>query len=244
MNIGAITKQEIKLKNRTLELYTSPNSLFTPNKVTQLFSEVVEINPGDVVFDIGSGVGPLAIWAALEQSAIVYTVEKVEEQYKLALENVKEYNLEQRVKVYHGILFEPIPPGIKADVIMADVSGIAEAPARIMSTNGIAWYPPCIPTGGKDGTSVIIPILEQAHNYLRGYLYFPVAGLSNHEKIMDVANSKFKSLDMVANPHFPLEKEQLQKLIDDESCGKYTIRKNGSRWVWDGWIYKASNPRD
>ena len=242
MNLDCII-QEIRLKDHTLELYTSPNKLFTPNKVTQLFSEVITINPDDIVFDIGSGVGPLAIWAALKPSKFVYAVETVEDQYKLALKNVKKYNLEHKVKVYHGNLFEPIPQGLKANVIIADVSGIAEGPARIMSTNDISWYPPCIPTGGKDGTKVIIPVLEQAADYLRGRIYFPVAGLSDHEKIMRVAESKFECLIMKVNPHFPIEQEQLQKLINDQSSGKYTIRKNISRWVWDGWIYEASNSK-
>ena len=73
---------------------------------------------------------------------------------------------------YNGSLLEPIPPGTLADVLIADVSGIAEIPARILG-----WYPSSIPSGGTDGTDTTIQVLDQAVTYLAegGRLYFPVA---------------------------------------------------------------------
>ncbi len=242
---------EYDFVRHSIRLQTAPDKLFTPNKTTKLFTKAVKINPGDVVFDIGSGLGPLAIWAALEPSSHVYSVEIVKEQYELAKQNVKNNGLESKITLYNGKLFEPIPEGIKADVIIADVSGISERIARKMTTNGVHWYPLCIPTGGEDGTDIIRTVLEQAGNYLtpNGRLYYPVASLSNHQRIEDLAEKIYKTRNMIIEVDFPLEegqKEMIERIGEQmmkETGGKaYTLGKKGSRYTWKGWIYEASNP--
>src|SRR3989344_4229216 len=130
MVIANTVQKSFGLQNHDLELLVSENKLFMPNATTRLFSKAVHINAGDVVFDIGSGVGPLAIWAAKEPSSQVYAVEIVEEQCELLRKNIIKNNVLDKVTVYHGKFFDPIPEGIKAGVIIADVSGIAEGPAR------------------------------------------------------------------------------------------------------------------
>ena len=235
-----IEVKEFKLRNHTIPLNVSPEELFMPNTVTRLFSKAITINQGDTVFDIGSGVGPLAIWAALEPSRNVYAVEIVQKQYELLKRNMYLNKVENKVKPCQGSLFDPIPEGIKADVIIGDVSGISEGPSKVLG-----WYPQDIPTGGRNGTDVIIPLLEKAGDFLKenGRLYFPIGSLSDYEEIERIAESKFEKLLVKESPNFPLDKTQLLKLINDETPGKYTIRKNGSRWVWDGWIYEATLPR-
>jgi len=147
------------LREHEIELEVSPDYLFMPNATTVLFSRCVQINPNDLVFDIGSGLAPLAIWAAKMPSSKVYGVEIVPEQCELARRNVESHNLEEKIEIFEGSFFNPIPHGLKADVIIADVSGISEGPAR-----ALGWYPSEIPTGGYDGTGVIIPLLKQAQN--------------------------------------------------------------------------------
>jgi len=211
-----------------------------PNASTKLFSKVVIINPGDVVFDIGSGIGPLAIWAAREPSGHVYAVEIVRGQYDLLEDNARTNGVDHKVTVYHGNLCDPIPADIKADVIIADVSGIAEGPAR-----ALGWYPPEVPTGGEDGTEVIVKTLEQAGSRLRegGRLYFGVTtSLSDSAKVMDVARSKFDELERVLDVAFPLTLEEEAILL---SYKKPYIRPEtkGSRVVWKAAIYKATTPK-
>ena len=232
--------KEFKLRNHTITLKVSEGRLFTLNAVTGLFAKVVDINPESIVFDIGSGVGPLAIWAAKESSKKVYAVEIVKAQYTVLQENIKDNNLAHKITAYHGEFFKPIPPEVKADVIIADVSGIAEGPAR-----ALGWYPPEIPTGGEDGTETIIPLLEQAGNYLApgGRVYFPIAiDLSDSKKIMNIAEAKFGNLELMVNPDFPLTEQQVSSLKPFESP-YVNIRKRGSRHIWRGAIYKATDPK-
>ncbi len=234
---------DFKLGSHTLSLYVSPE-LFRPNQTTQLFVEAIEktgISLMDkTIFDIGSGVGPLAIWAALEPSKEVHAVEIVEEQYNLLRQNIEINNVGHKVHPYHGSFFDPIPVGIKANIITADCSGMAEKLARVTG-----WYPPKIPTGGEDGAERVISILERAGNYLaeNGRLYFPIAvGFSDREKILDKARSRFNGLEIRAEKTFPLPKEKDAILeIMPESYKKHLILK-GSRYLWRAEIYEASNP--
>jgi len=73
-----IEQRKFSLGNHSVMLYLSEDELFIPNATTRLFTKVIQIHSGDTVFDIGSGVGPLAVWAALEPSKSVHAVEVVE----------------------------------------------------------------------------------------------------------------------------------------------------------------------
>jgi len=235
--------QSFQLKGSTIELYTSPD-LFLPNATTRLFSKAVEIRPGDVVFDIGSGVGPLAIWAAKKPSKRVHAVEIVPEQCEFLRMNVELNQVEDKVEIYNGSLLEPIPLGTLADVLIADVSGIAERPARILG-----WYPSSIPSGGTDGTDTTIEVLEQAATYLAegGRLYFPLAvGLADEKKIMDVARARFQKLDEKVSVRFPLSMEAGEAVLKGAEpfihLTKRPIPSPTRAFTWRGKIYEATEP--
>lgn len=232
----ATETKTFNLKDHEIALEVSPDYLFMPNATTTLFSKCVQINPGDLVFDIGSGLAPLAIWAGKMPSSHVYGVEIVPEQCELARKNVQLHNLEEKITILEGSFFNPIPEGLKADVIIADVSGISEGPAR-----ALGWYPKDIPTGGHDGTGVIIPLLKQAPEYMHSStkLYFPAASLSDYRKIMAVAENKF-NLKTVIDKSFPISPEQMQAIRSSSDSKTYeTYKKGPVRDIWQGWIYEA-----
>ena len=231
------------LVRHRLNLLVSEEELFMPNQVTREFTKIIKINEGDVVFDIGSGVGPLAIWAGYEPSSRVYGVEIVPEQCEVARENIRRNHLQDKVEMYQGSFFEPLPDHIKnekADVIIADVSGISDSIARIMG-----WYPARIPTGGRDGTDMINSVIEKAGQYLKegGRFYFGVAGLSYSKKIMEKAKLHFNSIVEKININFPITSDQI-KIIDSLGLppDEYEFKIKGSRTIWKGWIYEATSP--
>lgn len=239
-----------KARNHSFHLLVSKN-LFMPNVTTKFFAESVDIEKDDIVFEIGAGQGdPLGIWAALEPSKHVYGVEIVKEQYELAKENIKRNNLESKITLYNGSLFEPIPESLKADVIIADVSGISENIARVSN-----WYPNLIPSGGKNGSEVIVSLINQAGRYLnpknpKSRLYFPImVNFCDGDEILNVAEENFLNLEY--KPYaFPLLTEQ-NKMIDlsatkegiNREVGIYSpLKKKGSRYLAEVQIYKASDP--
>jgi hypothetical protein len=238
-----LIRRDYDFVRHSFPLYISPNELFTPNATTKLFTKAVRIGKGEIVADIGSGVGPLAIWAAKEGAEEVHAVEIVREQYEILKSNVEMNGVEKIVKTYHGSFFDTLPDDLKFDVIISDVSGIAEKIARFMDTNKEPWYPSLIPAGGRDGTEVIGEVLMRAPEYMfRGSrLYFPVAGLSNHEKLMSVAKEKFGELNQKVNMRFPLDCKQVDLIRKEGEEGTYSLEdRGGGKFIWRGWIYEAS----
>jgi len=227
-----------------IELYASPH-LFEPNLITNRFGQGVKGVEGKTVFDIGTGVGPLAILAAKQGANKVIGVDPVQDQIELARLNIRHHSLEDIVEVHQGSLFGPLV-GKKADIIIADVSGIAEKAGR-----ALGWYPEKVPTGGPDGTEIIVPLIEQAGEYLEegGVLYFGVApNLSDQEKILEAAERNFESV-VPLNPEptrVPLTKEMLEQLdlAYSGSLPQFMVFvEHHKRKFWTAQFYKASNPK-
>jgi release factor glutamine methyltransferase len=237
-----VVLRAFSLKDRALDLYVSPEHLFVPNAVSRLFSKIVEIAEGDTVFDIGTGTGVLAVWAALQPCRRVWAVDPVREHCELASLNAQRYDVDHKLQALQGSLFDPLPDGLAADVIIGDVSGIADAPGR-----ALGWYSSDVPAGGGDGTEVIVELLHQAPRRLRagGRLYFPVAvGLSDDEKITAAAEACFESLVRKVDVWFPLSEEEYDTVkccLPPSLLAK--LRQRGSRMAWNGHIYEATHPR-
>ena len=240
--------ETFKFQNHTLELYTLPG-LFRPNAVTTRFTRAVEGLYQATVFDIGTGIGPLAIWAGLEGAKEVYAVDPVPEHIKVARLNIKKYGLEEKVHAYEGNIFstpERSLEGIRADIIMGDVSSIACEAARVLG-----WYPDNVPTGGYDGADIGVGLLEHARHFLaeNGIVYFAIAiGLSNYERIIDAANRNFNNVEAVnQQPLFiPFEnKDDVAALESAYECKPDFIKilEQRGRFGWQGQMYKASNPK-
>jgi len=234
--------RQFKLKGQTLDLYVEPESLFVPNAVSRLFSKVVSLSAGDTVFDIGTGTGVLAVWAARGPCKEVHAVDPVKDHCALAARNARLHQVADRVRIYQGNLFAPLPSGLKANVIIGDVSGIADGPGK-----ALGWYSSEVPTGGGDGTEVVTELLCQVHDWLAeaSKLYFPVAvGLSDDQKIMDVAEERFTHLRRVVDVWFPLSEDEYEIVaccLPPDLLSR--LQKRGSRMAWNGHIYEATGPR-
>lgn len=244
----AVSTISTRVADPPLELYVTEEA-FLPNPTTVRFARTVRIEEGDVVFDIGTGVGPLALAAAMKGARQVYAVDPVPMDCELARSNVAKFGFEETIHVYQGCFFEPFElepelKGVKADVIVADVSGIADPVGR-----ALGWYSPEVPTGGVDGTDVVIEVIRQAPKHLAsgGTVYFPIAiDLSDSDKILDAARSVFMHLaNAMERPttHFPMTEDDLAAI--DEAYGGnppsyITIQREGRRVYWRGQIWKAS----
>ena len=237
----------LKLKDHPLKLDVDPKRLFVPNATTIRFSRAIKEHSnleGLIVFDIGTGVGPLAIWAGLERAREVHAVDPVAEHIKFADRNIRRYKLEKIIRTYQGEFFIPLNNGLKADVIIGDISGIPDEVA-----GKLGWYPSGIPAGGEDGTERITALLNQAPNVLekKGVLYFPIAiDLSDQQKILDAAGKNFRKVVEASDVFpFPLKEKQIEDMKEaygGDLPSFITPQKSRERLFWRGQIYKASNP--
>ncbi len=241
-------KKEFRLEGVTLSLAIAPEDLFIPNTVTTRFSRAMPDVEGKIVYDIGTGVCPLGIFAGLNNAQEVYCVDPVEGHAALAQQNINSYGLEDRVHVHQGTFCSPLEgKAPKADVIFGDVSGIAEVASR-----ALGWYPPDVPTGGPDGTEIITDLIDQAPGFLAegGVLLFPVAiDLSNSKEIMYAAEWRFKNVVPCFNhdAKFVLTDEQVANLRKGYGRDKpdfIKVHRNRNRFFWTGQIYAASNPKE
>jgi release factor glutamine methyltransferase len=219
-------------------------SVFQPTSTTRKMADHLEIPPGAEVLDLGCGSGPLAIVAAKLGAGHVYAVDVMEEACKLAWENVKRNDLVHKVSIRCGSLFEPVK-GQKFDVIIDDVSGVADRVARLSG-----WFPDPIPTGGEDGADLVVKVLADAKEYLRpgGQIYFPVLSLSRAKRIIECAQQLFHdSAKCLASYSIPFCKELTAATEELESLrkrGLIEFSKMGSRYVWTLEVWRATlSPR-
>ncbi|MBX3357297.1 MAG: 50S ribosomal protein L11 methyltransferase [Phycisphaeraceae bacterium] len=235
-----------------LELLISEKA-FRPNPTTVRFGRAVQVAPGDTVFDIGTGIGPLAIKAGLDGAERVVAVDPVALHCELARLNAAKYGLADRISVYQGDWFDPFDReaelrSVMADVIIGDVSGIADGVAR-----ALGWYSDQVPTGGIDGTGPILTLLARAADRLRpgGTLYFPVAtDLSDGDRILAAAAERFETVrNAFEKPYFEFPLSDADVVAIE---GAYTSEggmpgfvqiQKGRRPFWRGQILAASGPR-
>jgi len=214
--------------------------VFEPNLTTRLLAETVDIPAGSRVLDLGCGIGPIAIIAAKKGAGEVFAVDVMEEACHFTRTNAELNGVSDKVTVVHGNLFEGLT-GREFDIIIDDVSGMAEGVSRISP-----WYPSTIPTGGVDGTGPTIDMLTQSRAFLadQGVLYFPVLSLAKREKIMDAARALFPDrLEQVAMKWVPFcdefkENMAAMEQMKEEGLIDYTSKR--SRHLWSLEIYRAT----
>ena len=214
-----------------LTLTTRPDC-FEPNTTTQKIADQVQVNQGSTVLDLGCGVGPLSVWAALSGAKHVYAVDVMDHACECARLNAERAGVSDKVTVLCGDLFEPVQDK-QFDVVINDVSGIAEQVARVSP-----WYPTPIPSGGDDGTDMAIRVLSSVKKHLtaEGVLYFATSSLSDVGKILAQAKDVFgNGVERLASYRFPFCPELLRAidvLKKMRDAGTISFDTRRSRYLW------------
>jgi len=217
-----------------------PPGVFQPNTTTHLLAEHMIDLKGKTVLDLGCGAGPIAVLAALRGAQKVYAVDIMEEACNAARENAALNAVSDRIEVLRGDLFQPLK-GLTFDVIIDDVSGMAESVSRFSP-----WYPKEIPTGGPDGTVPTIQMLRESPAHLNedGYLLFPVLSLARTTLILATAREVFHDkLHRVASKNIPFCKElekNIELMFKLKNEGLIDFVQKRSRYIWQLDIYRAS----
>lgn len=207
--------------------------VFLPTLTTQLLAGSVTIQKGIEVLDLGCGIGPLGILAAKKGASSVTCVDVMPEACRLTSCNARTNGVSETVAVFDGHLFEPIP-GKTFDVIINDVSAVAEDVARISP-----WFPQPVPTGGFDGTTTTLQMLNEVRGYLKpgGKLYFPLLSLCRSQKILTKAEEVFENnLEVLVDkmiPFCPELYEHLPLLMDLQRLKIIDFTSKKSRRLWN-----------
>lgn len=219
-------------------------SVFAPNLTTSFLTAHIDRNmvSGRTALDLGCGSGPIAIGLALSGAKRVYAVDLMQQACDLARRNALLNGVENIVTVLQGNLFEPVD-GQTFDLIVDDVSGVAEEVARLSS-----WFPESVPSGGFDGTSHAVRMLEQSPAALNkgGVLIFPVLSLSRSSRIVHVAKQIYgHRLELVASKRVPFNaglRDALATLEKLRSANMIEFHQVRSRFFWILDVYRAWAP--
>ncbi len=214
----------------TFELLIDPG-VFVPSSTSRFLAESMRVEPTDVVVDAGCGCGVLSIVAARLGARRVIGTDASTAAVACAEANAQRLGVGDVVEFRAGNLLEPLGD-LRADVMIADVSGIPDAVAAVTG-----WFPDG-KGGGRTGAELPVQMLAQVADHLRpgGRIYLPTGTIQNDEAILEAAHAVFGSaMEPVAKKEFPLpdsvaDDAEVQQLVDE---GFLHLVRRGSRLAWE-----------
>jgi 16S rRNA G1207 methylase RsmC len=212
-----------------------PPGVFTPTHTTLVMADTFEINPGDVVLDVGCGSGVLGFVAARLGAARIIGCDVSAAAVDSAAENARRLGLSDRSEYHQGHLFESVA-NVEADVVIGDVSGIPDAIAEVTP-----WT-----SGGPTGAELPSEMLETLGQRLKigGRLYLPTGTMQAEAPLLEVARKIFGDDNMhpLAVREYPLpptvaRSPAVQRLVDD---GTLDMRPRGTRLMWRLTVWRCT----
>ena len=176
------------------------SNVYQPAEDTYLLLDNLDLKGGELVLDMGTGCGILAIHAA-DAGCIVLAVDVSPYAVKCALSNVRENGLKGKVHIIRGDLFSPFRRYEIFDILIFNPPYL---PVQSREEDWLekAW------SGGFSGRKVIDAFIEEAPKYLKkgGRILIVQSSLSNIDETIDRLRSlKFK-VDVVAEKTFHFER--------------------------------------
>jgi SAM-dependent methyltransferase len=209
--------------------------VFVPTHTTVVMADALEIDPGDVVLDVGCGSGVLGLVAARLGAARVIGCDVSAAAVDTATQNARRLGLSHCTEFHQGHLFDPVAD-VEADVVIGDVSGVPDAVADVMP-----WT-----SGGPTGAELPSEMLETLGPRLRkgGRLYLPTGTMQAEERLLEVARKVFgdDNLHPLTVRDFPLaptlaRSPAVQRLVDD---GTLAMQRRGTRLMWRLTVWRCT----
>jgi len=164
-----------------------------PRQETELIIDILKDSQlptpnSQLIADIGTGTGALAIAAALELNANVYACDISKDALELAKENVALHKLENKITLVHSDLLSALPSDVKYDAISANLPYIPLSDAAILQPEVINGDPHIALFGGADGLELIRKLLNACANYLKPNAPLILEIANGQEKILQTEN--------------------------------------------------------
>src|SRR5437867_5959619 len=214
--------------------------VFAPTRTSFEVAEGITSKPGDTVIDVGAGSGVLSFVAARLGAGRVFGTEINPRAVEVARRNADLLGLGKAVDFREGSLFEPLQ-GIRADVVIGDVSGIPDDIAAATD-----WFPGGF-SGGPTGAEVSVAMLEDSCSHLApgGRLYLPTGSIQDEGAVLRVARRIFgRRMRKLRERVLPLpgmitDSAMVRRLMDS---GVVQFIRRGSRLLWELRIWECTAP--
>lgn len=153
-----------------------PRSPIAELLMNQLSPWVVDPYEVTGILDLCTGSGCLAIIAAHQfPEAFVDATDISKDALDVALINVDQHGLKDRLNLHHGSLFDPLPVSAQYDLIISNPPYVnSESMAKLPPEH--RHEPSLALAGGDDGMDIVRTIIEQAPAHLRenGFLLIEI----------------------------------------------------------------------
>ncbi|MGH8945359.1 MAG: hypothetical protein ACRDVL_04360, partial [Acidimicrobiia bacterium] len=151
--------------------------------------------------------------------------------------NAEGLGVADRTRFYRGSVFEPLPEGLEADLIIGDISGIPDEIAKVSG-----WFPVGL-AGGPTGAELPIRMLDEVKRFLRkgGRFLIPTGSLQDESSILEKARSVFSSLRELTEKSIPLPSALAEHpaVIDMVRQKMIDITQRGSRFLWTARVWEG-----
>jgi release factor glutamine methyltransferase len=163
--------------------------VYEPAEDTFLIAEKMRAEEDDVVLDMGTGCGILAVLAA-EKAKSVLAVDVNPYALQCAAKNAENNGVKERIDFRRGDLFQPIKQNERFSLILFNAPYLPSEPDEEKSWIGKAW------AGGRNGRKIIDQFVMDAPNFLAegGRIQLVQSSLSNVNRTIEM----FGELDLRA----------------------------------------------
>jgi len=225
------------IQDQNIELELDENVFQPSPHGSSALGNVIKINPGETVLDVGTGTGILAILAA-KLGGKVTAVDLVSDAINLTKKNADINHVSIDVGV--GNLFSSVEGNIY-DVIIANV------PQENLSPNIVDSLSPkkvIGMDGGKNGNEVLLKMLQLAPSFMskNSRLYVVIYSMSDFRTSLREITDKYnaKLLNFYSGPvkeFVYLDVEYYELLV---KRGSINIYKNGDKYWADLFVFELS----
>ena len=148
--------------------------VYEPAEDTFLVAEHMRVEEDDVVLDMGTGCGILAVLAA-EKAKRVVAVDINPHAIKCAIKNAEMNGAKEKIEFRQGDLFQPVKLNENFSLILFNAPYLPSEPHEERSWIGKAW------AGGPNGRKIIDRFVMNALNFLadRGKIQLVQSSLSD-----------------------------------------------------------------
>lgn len=226
-----------QIQNQDIELDLDDNVFSPSSHGSAALGSVIKINPGEMVLDIGTGTGLLAILAA-KLGGKVTAVDVMPEAISLARRNAEKNNVSLDIKT--GSLFAPVGGNIY-DVIIANV------PQENLSPTIINSLPPeqvAGMHGGENGNEILLKLLHLAPAFMhkKSRLYVVVYSMSDFRKSLTEITQKYNArlLNFHTGPVKDFVYSDIQYYQLQAKKEIINIYKRGSEYWADLFVFELS----